>query len=42
VDWCEDHKTETIRANVIGILNLCDVALLNDVHVTELRHRVHL
>ena len=35
VDWCEDHKTETIRANVIGILNLCDVALLHDVHVTN-------
>jgi len=35
VDWCEDHKTETIRANVIGILNMCDVALLNDVHVTN-------
>ena len=35
VDWCEDHKTETIRANVIGVLNLCDVALENDVHVTN-------
>ena len=35
VDWCEDHKTDTIRANVIGILNVCDVALLNDVHVTN-------
>ncbi len=35
VDWCEDHKIETIRANVVGILNLCDVALLNDVHVTN-------
>jgi 3,5-epimerase/4-reductase len=22
VDWCEDHKEETIRANVIGALNL--------------------
>jgi len=35
VDWCEDHKTETIRVNAIGILNLCDIALLNDVHVTN-------
>ena len=35
VDWCEDHKTETIRSNVIGILNLCDVALLYNLHVTN-------
>jgi dTDP-4-dehydrorhamnose reductase len=25
VDWCEDHKQETIRTNVIGTLNLADV-----------------
>ncbi|GMP53527.1 hypothetical protein CsSME_00018969 [Camellia sinensis var. sinensis] len=25
VDWCESHKTETIRANVAGTLNLADV-----------------
>ena len=35
VDWCEDHKVETIRANVIGILNMCDIALLHNVHVTN-------
>jgi len=35
VDWCEDHKVDTIRANVIGILNMFDIALLNDVHVTN-------
>jgi len=35
VDWCEDHKVETIRANVIGVLQLCDVALENNVHVTN-------
>ncbi|KAL2483551.1 Trifunctional UDP-glucose 4 [Forsythia ovata] len=25
VDWCESHKTETIRTNVSGTLNLADV-----------------
>lgn len=25
VDWCESHKTETIRANVAGALTLADV-----------------
>jgi dTDP-4-dehydrorhamnose reductase len=35
VDWCEDHKQETIRANVIGTLNLIDVAFLNGIHVTN-------
>ncbi|KAE8691323.1 Trifunctional UDP-glucose 4,6-dehydratase/UDP-4-keto-6-deoxy-D-glucose 3,5-epimerase/UDP-4-keto-L-rhamnose-reductase RHM1 [Hibiscus syriacus] len=25
VDWCESHKTETIRTNVVGTLNLADV-----------------
>ncbi|KAJ7294243.1 hypothetical protein O6H91_18G080900 [Diphasiastrum complanatum] len=25
VDWCESHKVETIRANVIGTLTLADV-----------------
>ena len=35
VDWCEDHKVETIRANVIGVLQLCDLALENSVHVTN-------
>lgn len=25
VDWCETHKMETIRANVIGTLTLADV-----------------
>jgi len=35
VDWCEDHKIETIRSNVIGTLNLCDVAYLRGLHVTN-------
>ncbi|BBN13339.1 UDP-glucose 4,6-dehydratase [Marchantia polymorpha subsp. ruderalis] len=25
VDWCESHKTETIKANVVGTLTLADV-----------------
>ncbi|XVF48200.1 hypothetical protein PTKIN_Ptkin03bG0171300 [Pterospermum kingtungense] len=25
VDWCESHKIETIRTNVVGTLNLADV-----------------
>jgi len=35
VDWCEDHKLETIRSNVIGTLTLCDVASLRGIHVTN-------
>jgi dTDP-4-dehydrorhamnose reductase len=35
VDWCEDHKQETIRANVIGTLNLCDVAFIHNINVTN-------
>uniref|UniRef100_M1AA70 UDP-glucose 4,6-dehydratase n=1 Tax=Solanum tuberosum TaxID=4113 RepID=M1AA70_SOLTU len=29
VDWCESHKTETIRTNVAGTLNLADVCKEN-------------
>lgn len=36
IDWCEDHKPETIRANIIGALNLIDVAYLFNLHVTHL------
>eukprot|EP00850_Spirogloea_muscicola_P011402 SM000070S21368 [mRNA] locus=s70:652759:656438:- [translate_table: standard] len=25
VDWCETHKVDVIRANVVGVLNLADV-----------------
>ena len=25
MDWCESHKAETIRANVIGCLNVADI-----------------
>lgn len=34
VDWCEDHKEETMRNNVIGTLNLTDVCFLKGIHVT--------
>ena len=34
VDWCETHKVETIRANVIGCLNLADVCLSKNLHMT--------
>ncbi|KAI3429241.1 hypothetical protein D9Q98_005340 [Chlorella vulgaris] len=34
VDWCEDHKIETIRANVIGCLNLADICLQKGIHMT--------
>ncbi len=32
VDWCEEHKPETIRANLIGALNLADVAFQQNIH----------
>lgn len=34
VDWCEDHKEETMRSNVIGTLNLTDCCFLKGIHVT--------
>lgn len=35
VDWCEDNKQATIRANMIGTLNLIDVAFLHNIPVTN-------
>ena len=32
VDWCEDHKPETIRANVIGVLNVADICASKGIH----------
>jgi len=32
VDWCEDHKQETIRANVIGTLNVADICAQKGIH----------
>eukprot|EP01025_Chloroclados_australasicus_P060784 TRINITY_DN7856_c1_g1_i6.p1 TRINITY_DN7856_c1_g1~~TRINITY_DN7856_c1_g1_i6.p1 ORF type:complete len:351 (-),score=28.02 TRINITY_DN7856_c1_g1_i6:183-1139(-) len=34
VDWCEDHKADCIRGNVIGCLNLADVCTEKGVHMT--------
>ncbi len=34
VDWCESHKIETIRANLLGCLNLADVCYQNNIHMT--------
>jgi 3,5-epimerase/4-reductase len=34
VDWCETHKTETVRANVIGCLNLADICESAGLHLT--------
>jgi dTDP-4-dehydrorhamnose reductase len=35
VDWCESHKVDTIRANVIGCLNLADVCSQRNLHLTN-------
>lgn len=35
VDWCETHKQETIRTNVIGILNVVDLCATHHIHVTN-------
>lgn len=34
IDWCETHKPETIRTNVIGTLNLADLCYERDIHCT--------
>ena len=34
VDWCEDHRQETIRANVIGTLQLADLTQTRGIHLT--------
>jgi 3,5-epimerase/4-reductase len=35
VDYCEDHKQETTRANVVGTVNLVDTCFLEGIHVTN-------
>jgi len=32
VDWCEDHKQETLRSNVIGTLVVADVCASRNIH----------
>jgi len=34
IDWCEDHKPETVRTNVIGTLNVADLCNIRNIHVT--------
>lgn len=36
VDWCEDHRVETVRSNVIGTLVVADVCEVKGVHHTLL------
>ena len=36
VDWCEENKEETIRVNVIGTLNLADIAYIHNIHLTNI------
>ncbi|CAE7642455.1 NRS/ER [Symbiodinium microadriaticum] len=34
VDWCEDHRAETIRSNVIGSLMIADICDEKNIHHT--------
>mmetsp|Transcript_19171 Transcript_19171/g.23752 ORF Transcript_19171/g.23752 Transcript_19171/m.23752 type:complete len:314 (+) Transcript_19171:119-1060(+) len=34
IDWCEDHKPETVRTNVIGTLNVADCCMTRNIHCT--------
>lgn len=36
VDWCEDHKQEVMRTNVIGTLALIDLCYQRNIHITNL------
>ena len=36
IDWCESNKEQTIRSNVLGLINLVDVCCLKNIHVTNL------
>ena len=35
VDWCESHKREVVQTNVLGTLNLVDIAHSKGIHVTN-------
>ncbi|KAG9595900.1 hypothetical protein KCU77_g6239, partial [Aureobasidium melanogenum] len=35
-DWCEDHKVETMRSNVLGALNVVDVCFQLGIHITHI------
>lgn len=32
VDWCEDNRPETIRANVVGVINVADICATKNIH----------
>lgn len=32
VDWCEDHRDETIRSNVLGTLTIADICAIKGIH----------
>jgi 3,5-epimerase/4-reductase len=34
IDWCETHQEETVRANVLGQLNVVDLCSQRKIHVT--------
>jgi dTDP-4-dehydrorhamnose reductase len=34
VDWCEDHKEEVLRTNVMGTLSLADLCASRNIHLT--------
>ncbi len=36
VDWCEDHKQEAIRSNVLGPLNLADITCNHNTHMINI------
>lgn len=36
VDWCEDHRVETVRSNVIGTLMLAELCHERGVHFTNM------
>jgi dTDP-4-dehydrorhamnose reductase len=36
VDWCEEHKQEALRANVIGPLNLADITYQGGIHMINI------
>jgi 3,5-epimerase/4-reductase len=35
VDWCEDHKDEVIRVNLVGTLGLLDSCETRGIHCTN-------
>jgi UDP-glucose 4,6-dehydratase len=35
VDWCESHKREVVQTNVLGTLNIIDLAHSRGIHVTN-------